>query len=68
MLDEVSFYTELKSNIVLKRFLKEKLLSQVFTPIATFHEDFKDQTEEFVAIMEGVSFPFFGLAFSLEKI
>lgn len=28
----------------------------------------KNQDDEFVAIMEGVTFPFFGLAFSVEKI
>lgn len=67
-LDNSTFYNELKSNIDLKTFLKEKVLSRVFVPIATFNEDKKNQEDEYVAIMEGVAFPFFGIAFSIEKI
>jgi hypothetical protein len=42
MLDLVDFYNELTHGIKLERFLKEKQLSQVFAPIATFHQDLQD--------------------------
>ncbi len=68
LLNSLTFYNELPINIQLKSFLKEKQLSRVFIPVATFHEERKEQTEEFVAIMEGESFPFFGVAYSIEKV
>lgn len=40
----------------------------MFVPIATFDEPRKSQNDEFVAIMEGAVFPFFGIAYSIEKV
>lgn len=37
-------------------------------PLSTFHESDKEQAEEFVAGMEGVAFPFFGVAYSIDKV
>jgi len=51
-----------------KEFLKQRTLSRLFIPAATFDEEFKEQDEEFVAVMEGTVFPFFGLAYSIEKV
>jgi hypothetical protein len=64
----VTFYHELVYSIPLSRFLSETVLSSVFVPIATIHEDRKDQEDEFVALVEGAHFPFFASAVSLEKI
>ena len=61
------FYNELQGNILLKDFLREKTLSRVFVPVATYHEDHKAQDDEFVAIIEGVTFPFFGISYSIHK-
>lgn len=68
MLDEVQFYNELSYNIRLRTFLKEKQLSRLFIPIATFNQDHVNQEEEFVAMIEGSYFPFYGLAWSIEKV
>jgi hypothetical protein len=67
LLNNVTFYNELAFNLPLKKFLSESVLSAAFVPVATFNEDSKTQDEEFVAAVEGAHFPFFGLAFSLEK-
>lgn len=68
MLDEVQVYNELSFNIKLRVFLREKLLSRLFVPVSTFNQDYVNQEEEFVALIEGVYYPFFGLAFSIEKV
>jgi hypothetical protein len=67
LLNNVTFYNKLAFNLPLKKFLSESVLSAAFVPVATFNEDSKTQDEEFVAAVEGAHFPFFGLAFSLEK-
>ena len=67
VLDKVRFYNEVKTNIKLGKFLKAQTLSRMFVPVATFNENIKDQDEELVALMEGVTFPFFGVAYSLQK-
>lgn len=41
-------------NIRQSQFLKERSLSRLFAPTATFHQDNKEQTEEFVSMMEGI--------------
>ena len=37
-------------------------------PFATFNEEAKKQDEEYVAAIEGVVYPFFGLAYSVDKV
>jgi gamma-glutamyl hydrolase len=66
-LDGVTFYNELVFNVPLKNFLQESVLSQVFVPIATFHQERANQEDEFVAMVEGAHFPFFATAFAVEK-
>lgn len=68
LLDNIVFFTELSFNIKLNMFLKEKALSKLFVPIATFNKEYTNQGDEFVAIMEGAFFPFYGFAFNIEKI
>lgn len=63
----MTFYNELPFNVPLQQFLSEKMLSKAFVPIATFNDPSKEQEQEFVALVEGAVFPFFGVAFSLEK-
>lgn len=36
--------------------------------MATFDQERVDQVNEYVSIMEGIALPFFGIAYSLEKI
>ena len=67
LLNNVTFYNELVFNVPLKSFLQETILSKVFVPVATFNQDGQNQDNEFVAIVEGAFFPFYGTAFSLEK-
>lgn len=67
LLNNVTFYNELPFNVPLQQFLSEKMLSKAFVPVATFNDPTKEQEHEFVALVEGAVFPFFGVAFSLEK-
>ena len=67
LLDNIVFFNELSYNIKLNMFLKEKALSKLFVPIATFNKEYTNQCDEFVAIMEGAFFPFYGFAFNIEK-
>jgi hypothetical protein len=67
LLNNVTFYNELHYNIPLEKFLSEGMLSQVFVPVATYHLERKNQEEEFVALVEGSHFPFFGCSFSVHR-
>jgi hypothetical protein len=42
-------------------------LAEAFVPVATFNHDRREKVQEFVAMLEGVHFPFYFTAFSLEK-
>ena len=67
--NNITVYNELIYNIQLDLFLKEKVLPSVFVPIATFNNDLSRSTgTEYVAMVEGTHFPFFGCAFSVQKI
>ena len=49
--------------------LKEKDLSKIFLPIASFHnEGAPSQNEEVVAAIEGVVYPWFGLCYRIDRI
>jgi hypothetical protein len=61
-------YNEISENIVLKDFVSLKALSRLFVPVATFDEADKVKDEEFVAVIEGIVYPFFGFAFSIDKV
>jgi hypothetical protein len=67
-LNNVTFYTELTYNLPLQNFLNERILSDAFVPVATFHsDDVRSQMSEFVAMVEGAHFPFFALAYSPDR-
>ena len=68
LFDTITLFNELKQNIILSDFLKQKALSRLFVPLATFDEPAKEIEDEFVAAIEGVAFPFFGLAYSIDKV
>ena len=49
--------------------LHEHHLSQLFIPLGSFHdEDQKSSNEEFVAGIEGVVYPWFGLGYRIDRI
>ena len=48
--------------------MKERGLSRHFAPIATYDNPSTTMNEEFVAMMEGISDPLFGLAYSIDKV
>ena len=49
--------------------LREKTLSQLFIPIASFHDDdANNSNEEYVAALEGVVYPWFGVGYRVDKI
>ena len=66
-LNNVTFCNELIYNIPLGRFLSERVLAEAFVPVATFDHDRREKEQEYVAMLEGVHFPFYFTAFSLEK-
>lgn len=66
-LNNVTFYNELIYNIPLSKFLRERDLADAFVPVATFNHDKRKQDTEYVAIVEGSHFPFFALAFAVER-
>lgn len=68
ILDSIKLYNEITENIVLEDFIQFKTLSQVFVAVATYEEEEKDKKEEFIAVIEGIMYPFFGLAYSIDKI
>lgn len=68
LLDSIKLYNEISENIILKDFVSHKALSRLFVAVATFDEEFKSKDEEFIAVLEGVVYPFFGFAFSIDKV
>ena len=67
-LNNATFYSELVYNIQLEKFLKERDLADAFVPVATFNQNKRKQDQEYVAIVEGAHFPFFAIAFSIQRI
>lgn len=55
-------------NIHYKSFMEERALSRHFVPIATYDHDEVPINDEFVAMMEGIKDPVFGIAYSLDKV
>jgi hypothetical protein len=47
--------------------LSERALAEAFVPVATFDHERRDRDQEYVAMVEGVHFPFYFTAFSPEK-
>lgn len=49
--------------------LREKTLGQIFIPVASFDDqDLQSANDEAVAIIEGVIYPWFGIAYRIDKI
>ena len=67
-MNNATFYSELIYNIQLEKFLKERDLADSFVPVATFNHNKRKRDQEYVAVVEGSHFPFFALAFSIERI
>ena len=70
ILDKITVYSDLELGISMQDFvLREKTLSQLFIPIASFHdEEMSSSNEEFVAVLEGVVYPWFGVGYRVDKI
>jgi|OM-RGC.v1.017189830 hypothetical protein len=70
ILDKITFYSDLTMGMTMNDFvLREKTLSQIFIPVASFDdEDIQSANEEFVAVVEGVVYPWFGVAYRIDKI
>ena len=49
------------------RFLSERVLADAYVPVATFDHETREQSQEYVAMVEGAQFPFYFTAFSPEK-
>ena len=48
--------------------MQERALSRYVIPIATFHKQDASINDEFVAMIEGIKDPVFGIAYSLDKV
>lgn len=69
MLDDVTFYNQVNKGIRLGNFKPvQRKLSLLYLPILTFHEEKVNQDKEFIAILEGITQPIWGLSFSPDKI
>lgn len=64
------FYSDLEVGLSMQDFVvKEKTLSQIFVPVASFHdENAKNSNEETVALIEGVVYPWFGIGYRIDRI
>jgi hypothetical protein len=61
-------FSNIDRNVQIQDFNREKTLSKVFYAVATYDKDKFRPEEEFVAVIEGTTFPFFGLAYSIDKV
>ena len=60
---------EVKVNMRVQNLTTNSIVGRTFIPIASFASNYTDdKLNEFLAIIEGINFPFFGIAFSIEKI
>jgi len=67
-LKNFGWLNELEYGIPLNRFMRNRELTRTFVPVATLNEaPEKKSREEFVSIIEGQEFPFFGFAQSIHK-
>jgi hypothetical protein len=68
LLDSIKLYNEVSENIILKDFIELKALSRLFVAVATYDEPEKVKDDEFIAVIEGIVYPFFGFAYSIDKV
>ena len=43
-------------------------MTNLFTPILTYHDNRKNIDSEFIAILEGTKYPIWGISFSVQKV
>lgn len=70
ILDKIAFYCDTTLGMTMKDFvLREKTLGQIFVPVASFDDtEVQSANEEYVAVVEGVVYPWFGVAYRIDKI
>lgn len=70
MLDKIKFFTDLELGVTMEDFvLEEHHVSQLFIPVGSFHDDNQTSSNnEFVAAIEGVVYPWFGIAYRIDRI
>ncbi len=64
----ITMYNKMNQGLKASRFTQIKELGRIFIPTATYNQSLSDQKSEYVSIVEGNAFPFFGLAFSPDKV
>lgn len=70
MLDKIKFFSDLELGITMTDFvLQEHHLSQLFIPVGSFHDsNATSSNDEFVAVIEGVVYPWFGIGYRIDRI
>lgn len=68
LFDNITVYNEMNKGVQISRFSSVKIIGSIFTPIATYYQENVRSNDEWVAIIEGINFPFFGISFSIEKV
>lgn len=70
ILDKITVYCEMSLGMTLNDFvLREKTLSQIFIPVASFDDpNLPSANDEIVAVVEGLVYPWFGVAYRIDKI
>ena len=69
-MDKITVYSDLEVGMTMKDFvLREKTLSQIFIPVASFDDEGAESAnDEVVAVVEGLVYPWFGVAYRIDKI
>ena len=68
LFDDITVYSKMSQSLTAEKITTDAQLKEYFIATATFSDDDKDQEDEYVAVVEGINFPFIGLAFSPEKV
>lgn len=70
ILDKISFFSDVEMGITMADFiLQEKILSSIFMPVSSFDDSsLKSSNQEFVASIEGVVYPWFGIMYRIDRI
>ena len=70
ILDKITVYCDMTLGMTLNDFvLREKTLSQLFIPVASFDDpSLPSANDEVVAVVEGLVYPWFGVAYRIDKI
>lgn len=69
-LDKIKFFTDVEFGLTMEDFvLEHRTLSSIFTPVCTFDDSSKpNQNKEFVAVLEGVVYPWFGVLYRIDRM